>query len=360
MLVPSFRIRLLILPLLFILVPLTACDGLEYVLLAAEGQFSIVGATEPIDDVLASGRLSEDDETKLRLLVKAREYAAGTIGLTVGNSYLTFYDSSGDPVAFSLTATPRDGLDPVTWSFPFFGEQENLMFFDEQYLDRIEQGLLDDGFDTYHYEVDAYSTIGFFEDPIRSPMLRRHTVSAVDTIFHELLHNTIWRVSESVFNESLATFVGRTAGVEFLLVEFGEDSGWAELAEDYYSDLDTVNAFLFELYYELDDYYAGPLSSEELIAGREAVYQAARERFTAEIMPLLNYPDVFSGYADMPTNNARMRLNYRYNMDLDVFEQVFTIQNRDWAATLNVFRAAATSTEDPFDYLREWVRTNGE
>ena len=360
MLVPTSHARLLLLSLILILVPLTACDGLEYVLSAAQGQFNIIGATESIDDVLASGRLTEDEQTKLRLLVQAREYAENTIGLTVGNSYKSYYDSSGDPVAFSLTATPRDSLDPVTWSFPLFGEQENLMFFDEPYLDRIEQSLIDDGFDTYYYEVDAYSTAGFFEDPIRSPMLQRHTLSAVDTIFHELLHNTVWRVSESVFNESLATFVGRTAGVEFLLAEYGEDSGWGELAEDYYTDLDAVNAFLLELYYELEDYYAGSRSSEELIAGREAVYQAARKRFTDEIMPLLNYPDVFSGYAEMPTNNAWMRLHYRYNMDLDVFEQVFTILNRDWAATLNVYQAAATSTQDPFVYLREWVQTNGE
>jgi predicted aminopeptidase len=208
--------------------------------------------------------------------------------------------------------------------------------------------------------VDAYSTAGFFRDPIRSPMLQRHTLSAVETIFHELLHNTIWRASGDVFNESLATFVGRTAAAEFLLAEFGEDSGWGELAEAYYADIDATNAFLFELYNELDAYYAGPLSKEEKTAGREAVYQAGRDRFISEVQPTLNFPDVFAGYAELPTNNAWMRSHYRYNLDLVVFEQVFTVLGGDWPAVLEVFRAAGHSAGDPFDYLRDWLAEQGD
>ncbi|MBU0616650.1 MAG: aminopeptidase [Planctomycetes bacterium] len=347
------------LALLIFLLPLTACDGLVYVLHAAEGQFGIQGATEPIEDVLASGRLSEEDDAKLRLLVRARKYAIETIGLNAGESYTTFFDSAGDPIVFSLSASPEDALEPVIWWFPFFGDQEHLLFFDEEYLRQIEQELIDAGFDTYTYEVDAYSTAGFFKDPIRSPMLQRHTLSAVETIFHELLHNTIWQPGEPVFNESLATFVGRTAAAEFLLAEFGQDSGWGEVAEAYYGDTDAVNTFLLELYDGLAAYYAGPLSAEEKAAGREAVYQAGRDRFVDEVLPTLNYPDVFAGYANLPTNNAWMRANYRYHLDLAVLEEVFTVSGGDWPAVLDLFRAAARSSENPFDYLRNWLAEHG-
>ena len=354
------RLRLAGLALSVSLSLLTGCDGLVYVLHAAEGQFGIQGATEPIDDVLASGRLSEEDEAKLRLLVRAREYAIETIGLNAGESYTTFYDSGGDPVVFSLSASPRDALDPVVWWFPIFGQQEHLMFFDEEYLRRVEQGLIDDGSDTFVYEVDAYSTVGIFRDPIRSPMLRRHTLSAVETIFHELLHNTIWRAGAPVFNESLATFVGRTAAVEFLLAEFGEDSGWGEVGAAYYGDSDAVNAFLLELYDELAAYYAGPLSAEEKIAGREVVYQAGRGRFVDEVLPTLNYPDAFGGYAELPTNNAWMRANYRYHLDLAVFDDVFAALGGDWPAVLEVFRSAARSASDPFEHLHNWLAERGD
>lgn len=332
------------------------CDGVFYVLHAAQGQLAIQGATEPIDDVLASGRLSDEEAAKLRLLVDARDYAREVIGLNVGRSYSEYYDSGADPVVYSISASPRDALEPVVWWFPIFGEQENLMFFDEAYLRREEQKLIEQGYDTYVYEVDAYSTGGFLADPVRSPMLKRHTLSAVETIFHELLHNTIWRAGNSVFNESLATYVGRTAAAEFLVFRYGADSGWAEVAADYYSDLDTNNAFLLDLYQELTVYFAGSLSSTEKIAGREAVYQAARERFASEIQPALHYPTAFAGYANLPTNNAWMRLNYRYHLDLDLFDHVYRQVQRDWSAALDVFRSAARAETDPFEYLRQWLK----
>ncbi len=331
------------------------CDGLAYVTHVAEGHFSVQGQTEPIDDVLASGRLSEEEQQKLRLIVKARLFAAETIGLNVGDSYTMFYDTAGDPLAFNLSAARRDALIPYIWEFPVVGEVPYLAFFDEGYLREVEQDLIDAGYDTYTYELDAYSTLGVFADPVRSTMLRRGTLSLVDTIIHELLHNTVWRANETVFNESLATFVGRTGAVEFLRAEYGDDSGWPELAETYYADTDAVNAFLFELFNDLEAYYAQPLSSEEKIAGREAVYQAGRDRFVDEVSPELNYPDVFAGYSDLPTNNAWMLGNYRYNLDLTVFEAVYAALGQSWPAALEVFQAAARAPGDPFEHLRDWL-----
>jgi predicted aminopeptidase len=339
---------------------LAGCEPLAYVAHVAQGQLSIQGQADPIDDVLASGRLSDEEEEKLRLVVSARQFAVETIGLDAGDSYTTFYDTAGDPLAFNLSAAHRDALTPYVWAFPIVGEVPYLGFFDEEYLRRVEQMYIDAGLDTYTYELDAYSTLGLFADPVRSPMLQRGVLSLAETVIHELLHNTIWRTDATTFNESLATFVGRTGAVQFLREEFGDDSGWPEVATAYYADLDAVNAFLLELYHELDAYYAQPLSAAEKIAGREAVYQAGRERFVDEVLPTLNYPDVFAGYAELPTNNAWMLGHYRYNLDLAVFEAVYKAVGEDWPAALNVFRAAAAAPDDPFDYLRAWLAERGD
>jgi predicted aminopeptidase len=347
--------RVVALALLVSLPWITGCDGLFYALHVAEGHFSVQGQTEPIDAVLASGRLSEEKEEKLRLIVKVCQFAGATIGLNVGDSYTTFYDTSGDPLAFNLSAARRDALIPYTWAFPIIGEVPYLAFLDEEYMHEVERDLIDGGYDTYTYELDAYSTLGVFADPVRSTMLRRGTLSLVETIIHELLHNTVWRANETVFNESLATFVGRRGAVEFLRVEYGDTSGWPELAEAYYADTDAVNAFLFELYHELEAFYAQGLSPEEKIAGREAVYQAGRDRFVDEVLPALNYPDVFAGYSALPTNNAWMLGNYRYNLDLAVFEAVYAAVGESWPAALEVFRAAATGPGDPFEFLETWL-----
>ena len=344
---------------LLTLFSLTGCDAFVYVAHVAQGQLKIQGHTEPIDDVLASDRLSDEERQKLELIVDATQFATEQIGLNAGNAYTTFYDTQGDPLAFNLSAARRDALVPYTWWFPIVGEVPYLGFFDEAYLHRVEQGLQKRGYDTYTYEVDAYSTLGVFEDPVRSTMLRRGTLSLAETVIHELLHNTVWRQNATVFNESLATFVGRTGAVQFLRAEFGDDSGWPELATAYYADTDAVNAFLFELYGDLETYFAQPLGADELIAGREAVYQAARDRFASEIQPALHYPESFAGYANLPTNNAWMLGNYRYNLDLAVFQAVYAAVGEDWPAAIAVFQDAAATEGDPFAYLRNWLADKG-
>lgn len=335
------------------------CDGLRYVTHVAEGQFGILGQIEPIDAVLASDRLTPDEEAKLALIVSARDYAATVMGLNAGDSYTTFYDTRGDPLAFNLSAARRDALVPVTWTFPFVGEVPYLAFFDEDYLRAEELKLTDAGYDTLTYEIDAYSTLGVFEDPVRSPMLQRNELSLADTVIHELLHNTIWRPGDTNFNESLATFVGRQGALEFLRATYGDESGWPAVAEAWYADIDRVNAFLRALYVELEAFYAEPLSSAEHTAGRAQVFAAARQRFVAEVQPTLNYPRSFAGYADLPTNNAWMLSNYRYNLDLGVFADVYRAVGEDWRAALAIFGQAAAADGDPYARLRATIDALG-
>jgi predicted aminopeptidase len=338
---------------------LTGCEAVTYVLHVADGELGIQGESEPIDKVLDSGRLTTEENDKLRLVVQARQYAADVMGLNAANSYETFFDAEGQPLAWNLSAGRQDRLEAATWTFPIVGTVPYLSFYDEDYLRRVEDQLKSDGFDTLTYELDAYSTLGVLENPVRSPMLRRNDLSLVETVIHELLHNTVWRPNNTTFNESLATFVGRQGAVDFLVANYGEDSGWPDIARDYYADQDAINVFLRQLYADLDAYYAQSLSSSEKVAGREAVFQAARDRFAADIQPTLNYPDVFGSYATLPTNNAWVLANYRYNLDLELMRSIHAATGEDWAATLDVFRAAATSSGDPFAYLRDWLAAQG-
>lgn len=356
----GFRVSLLTLA--------TLCSGcvdpnffpaLEYVSHVAAGQAGVLVNTESIEDVRLSGRLSEEELAKLDLAVRARTYAVEQMGLNGDNAYTTFLDTGDAPLAFNLTAAHQDQLRAVTWTFPIVGNLPYLAFFDEAYLREYEQQLIDDGFDTLTYELDAYSTLGIFEDPIRSPMLRRNVVSLADTIIHELLHNTIYARASTTFNESMATFVGRTGAVQFLALEYGPDSPVEVFARNYYADLDKINAFLFRFRTRAQAYYAQDLSREAILAGREAFFADARQEFADEVLPLLNYPDSYAFFAEFPTNNAWLLANFRYNLNLDLFEDVFEAVDENWPATLDVFRAAAQSSGDPFDYLEDWLAENG-
>lgn len=331
------------------------CDGIRYVTHLLEGQSSIQVSTEPIDAVLASGRLSEDDESKLRLIVAAREFARDVIGLNAGNSYTQFYDTHGQPLIFNLSASRRDRLQPYLWVFPIVGSFPYLGFFDEDYLHEVEQDLIQDGYDTFIYESDAYSTLGILADPVRSPMLRRNIVSLADTIIHELTHNTVFRPNDTTFNETLATFVGQQGAIEFFTTRYDPVLGLAEFAQSIFDDQVAINQFLIELFNDLSVYYGGPGSPTEKIAGREAVYQRGRERFASQVQQSLSQPEAYSYYAGLPTNNAWMLLNQRYNFDVTLFREVYERTGRNWRDSLEVFRAAARSPGDPLTYLRDWL-----
>ena len=354
------------------LLALTACDGVTYVAHVAKGELNIQLHAQPIEDVLASGSVSEQDAEKLRLVLRARDFAVQTVGLANDASYTTFFNTDGGPLAFNLSAARRDALEPHTWRFPVVGVIPYLGFFDKEYLEQVQQDLENDGYDTYTYEVPAYSTGGFFTDPLPSPMLRYSDYNLASTVIHELVHATIYRAGYTDFNESLASFIGDTAAAEFLNTQPPEAAPFDPVAYQLnQEDRWQTNEFLATLYDDLAAHYAKPLTVEERVAGRDAVYQAARARFVSDVSPQLHSPRRYQYLAELPTNNAWLLLHRRYHYDppdpddvpdtqptdqkRTVFEQVYDAAGHDWPTALNVFRAAAQAEAAPFDYLRTWL-----
>jgi len=325
-----------------------------YIVAAASGQIDILNYSMPLSQAVESAALTSEQRSKLELIHDARVYAHDIIGLTVKDNFTLFYDSGGEPVAFNVSASRKDAFEPRTWTFPIVGTIPYLGFFDRQAATAKYNELAMEQLDVFMYEVDAYSGLGFFPSVVLSPMLERSEISLADTVFHELLHSTIWRPNDVSFNESLATFVGRTAALEYLAHRYPEAPELLQYASDQFADGDRFNDFMLSLFNELDGFYSTDLSAETKIATREALYQAGRDRFAAEIQSLMNHPDAYEWVQDLPTNNAWLLGVRRYNLDLDVFQDAFTETGEDWSASLQLFRAAAAAP-DAFVYLRSWL-----
>ena len=337
---------------------LTACAGcgvdFGYVLPVVVGQAELLLRSVSISEALRSGRLSAEQKAKLILIRDVRKYAGEEIGLDIVDNYTLYYDSGGQPVAYNLSASARDAFRPKTWSFPFVGSIPYLGFFDRPAAVAEFTELKRLGYDVFLYPVEAYSGFAWLPNPVLSPMLERDDIFLVDTVMHELLHSTIFRENDTTFNESLATFVGRTAMVDYFRDRRPDEPEWVEMAAKRNEDTDRYNAFIFELYGELESFYASDLDRQGKIIGREALYQAGRERFVGDVLPLMNIPELYEWMEAMPGNNAWMLANYRYNLDLDVFAQVHATTGFDWRESLRVFGRAAKS-RDPYEYLRAWM-----
>lgn len=330
------------------------CAEINYMLGAAGGELNLLSSMVPIEQGLVDTSLSEEELEKLDLVIRTRDYAEQTVGLNVGQSYRNFVNLHGQPLAWNLSASRKDAIEAYTWSLPFIGAISYLGYFNFDEAKAERDRLVDQGYDTMIYELDAYSTVGWLPDPVTSAMFRRDKVNLVDTVIHELLHNTIWCPADAVYSESLATFVGRTGAVEFLTVQFGPDAPIVEEARIGYEDMDRFNAFLFALGGRLDELYNSEVGREAKIAAKVTIFDDGRQRITTELLPILNEPERYQSYAEFPFNNAFLMVNGRYNTDLSLFQRVHDQTGRDWAASLTVFRDAACSG-DPFGYLRAWL-----
>ncbi len=337
------------------LVILTCGCGVDfaYLLPAAAGQVELLANSVPIEDAISAGTLTDEQIEKLKLIEDVRDYASGVIGLVVNDNYTTFYDSRGEDVAYNISACRKDSFTPRTWTFPFVGTVPYLGYFDYSQAVAKRDSLQAEGLDTMMYPIDAYSGIGYFVNPILSPMLERAELDLIDTVIHELLHNTIWRANDTSYSESLATFVGRRGTLSYIADRMADDPDKLAEATQKAEDTDRYNDFALDLYNELDAFYRSSLSSEEKVSGRDTLYQAGRDRFTSEIKPLMNIPSNYEWVKKLPANNAWMMSVRRYNLDLDVFERVFEANNGDWEASLTVFDAASRAN-DAFAYLDSW------
>lgn len=340
------------------LVGMVGCTSeLRYVSQVAAGQFEILRKMQPIDEVLASGKLTEEQARKLRLIVDVREFARNELGLKVGENYKFFHDTAGEPLSYNLSACRKDHFEAKQWRFPIIGTIDYLGYFERDQADAAEKALQDEGWDTLLGTVDAYSTLGYFTDPVHSPMLNRPDWNLVDTVIHELAHNTVYAPNQSNFNETLATFIGRE-GARRYLARLG-DAGAAQIAsaEAYYADSAAVTTWYDALYAGLRDYYARTdLTADEKIAGRGEIFASYAAKFASEVQPTLQVPARYDYLRAIPVNNAWILLNRRYNYDLSVMQDVYDAGGQDFGALLDRLRTAAKAN-DPWAALRDAAAT---
>jgi predicted aminopeptidase len=333
------------------------CERTQYLVRQSIGQLGVLLRSVPIDDVIARGERPEEELAKLRLIVEAREFARGRLGLRVGRSFQKFHDTGGRAMAYNLSACPKDSLRPRRWWFPIIGWIDYIGYFDKADAEVAEKRLQAEDLDTRLGEVDAFSSLGWLPDPVHSPLLRRDELGIVEVVVHELAHNTVYANGQSDFNESLATFIGREGAVLFYKDKGDEDS--VRRLRERYDDQNVINEWLIELRESLTEYYGRDIPREEKIAGRDAVFEQARKRLEEVYLPRMHDPQRYRGWTRLQPNNATVRLNLRYNQRQDLFAKLYEGHNREFASLLGALRTAA-GDRDPFDWLRRHAEPAGQ
>lgn len=307
-----------------------------YISRAAFEEARILARRRPIAQLVADSGLSRtttvttldvnglDAPTlaKLQLVTEARRFAVDSLGLRAGDSFTQFSRLDRDTLVLVLSAAYRDRLQRKTWWFPVVGTFPYKGFFDFEEAKRTRAQLDRDGFDVTLGASSAFSTLGWFNDPLVSTTVKQDSISLVNTVLHELLHNTYFAKSRVAFNESFASFVGGRGAEEFFRAR-GDTASLRRAEADWQNDR-RLGAFWARLSHEVDSAFkALPDSARtERLAARDVIYSAARRRLVDSVAPLLfGYP---AGWAQrIALNNAVLLSRRVYAEGLDAFDSVY-------------------------------------
>ena len=321
---------------LALIVPATGC----YYLDQAQGQFDIVLNSRPLEDVYRDPGLTEARARKVDLVFASRRFAEERLGLKPSRNYSTYFDTGRRAVTYVVSACRPDAFIPYMWWFPIVGSLPYKGYFDRDDAEAEAADLRADGWDVTMGESTAYSTLGWFTDPVFSSMLSMSDASLANTVIHELVHGTIYVGSQSDFNESLATFVGRTGALQLIEERHGRESTEAAEARARFADEALFDEFIADLYRRLSALYASDRSRDEKLALRAGLFEGARE----ELKSLA--PKFRSGSQrrlhEMELNNAVVVAQYRYGR-YNEFRRVFERVRNSWPAFFAAVSAAASS-----------------
>lgn len=197
--------RLLLVTILCLLV--SGCANFLYYAQAVEGQRRVMAAVRPISQVVIDPATDPELRQQLERVAAIREFASQELALPNNGSYRSYADLGRPYVVWNVFAAQEFSVDPQQWCMLFIGCVNYRGYYDENSADRLASELQLQGFDTYVGGVSAYSTLGFFNDPVLNTFLRFGEQEVARVIFHELAHQLVYAKDDSAFNESFATAV---------------------------------------------------------------------------------------------------------------------------------------------------------
>jgi predicted aminopeptidase len=321
-------------------------QGCGYLLKSAWEEAKILARRERIERIIEREKLDASSREKLALVLEAREFAKNR-GLNVGGAYSQYARVDSSSLVWVVTAAPELELKPKTWWFPIVGRVPYKGFFSKEEAIDFSKKLPEH--DVSIRSSSAFSTLGYFNDPVLSTMLEGDEVQLVDTLFHELLHRTIWIPGGVDFNESLANFVGITLAEEFFAATGREEllqKASARKEEEFnFSD------FIGALNKDLTELYASQISRDEKLSLKSKILERARSSW-GERNPQHHQLEKY------PLNNASLIALGIYLRELRLFESLYGRCGRDSARFIRALEKTGHKGE-PFDEIRNSDQKGG-
>ncbi len=280
-----------------VLLTICGCESARYYGQAIRGQYSILDKRQPISEIIEDPDSPKFLRLRLTHILKVRQFAETELRLPVKNNYLTYVELDQPYVVWNVFAAPEFSMTPKTWCYPIVGCAAYRGYFGEDDAEKYAQGLNQEGYDVYVAGVTAYSTLGWFDDPVLSTFLQYSEVRSAALIFHELAHRVLYVKDDTVFNESFATAVEQEGIQRWLAV-----SPTPSVYRDYLKHYDRHQAFVhLVLRYRrmLESAYRSDASDRQKREKKAALISNLRHEFHR----LKSADNGLSAYEDWMTNS---------------------------------------------------------
>ena len=304
---------------LLLLLALSACQSAKYYSQAINGQYQILLDRQPISEMMTDTDTPVTLRNRLMFILKVREFAENELQLPVKNHYLTYVDLKRPFVVWNVFATPEFSLVPKTWCYPIVGCAAYRGFFSEENARQYADALKNRNYDVYVGGVTAYSTLGWFDDPVLSTFMRLSEARIAALIFHELAHQILYVAGDTAFNESFATAVEQEG-----LRKWQIASRNSQIYRDYLYDYRCQRLFIgliMKYRRKLEFLYQTDLTPADKREKKASIFTELRkeyERIKAQQTDLA----VYAGWMDQPLNNARIISVATYHDFVPAFQKM--------------------------------------
>ncbi len=289
-----------------------------------------------LNEVIQDTNTSSVTRDRLKRVINILEYARKE-GLNVEDSYESFIETKSPVVSYLVQAAEADQLKFKTWWFPVVGDVPYIGFYDKGERDELAAELEQEGYDVKRGAAGAYSSLGWFQDPLFSSMIQRSYPSLAHLLFHELTHRTLWIQGSAEFNENLAEYIGHLLTIKYL-----EDISLASEIPEYQArlrDRERLRQWLVELKSELERVYATTKSKTETLKIKAATIS---KYVQGSKVPKFEVVDLVSKET---WNNASILAAVLYAPDRERFEKAHRCFDRSGRSIAKFLKALEEKVE---------------
>lgn len=277
----------------------------SYITQAIAGHFRIMNARRPIEKILKNDNLDQETENKLKLVLEIHDFAVRDLGLPDNKSYTLHSEIKGDYPGWNVYCTPKFSVEPKTWCFPVAGCVVYHGYFKKEKAIRFADKMKKQGLDVYVSPFSAYSTLGWYNDPILSTNLRDDSVQLAGLIIHELAHQKFYKKGDSRYSEGFAVTVER-AGVLRWLRSLGREDQM-ELAIREWDESDKMVDRMLKARSDLNDLYQNRQDTVNLLKLKDSVLNGLEQDLkitgkrlnNAWLVPISTYHSLIPAFQTM-------------------------------------------------------------